>query len=133
MNNFDPTTIENALGGAIRTIGVSSNVFPNRPRSMERELQDFVVCKVNGEIRDRGALGECQFFVALYARDVKNMKNGKRLSVMQDKLKQIALESGDIVIQPFSFSPNGDIADGNGYHVRVFYINAFVKPATKTD
>lgn len=133
MNNFDPTTLENTLIGAIRTAGVSENIFPNRPRSLERELQDFVVCHVNGEIRDRAAIGECVFFVALYAKDVKNVKNGKKLSIMQTKLKGIALETENIVIRPFTFSPNGDIADGNGYHVRVFYINAFVKPEIKTD
>lgn len=132
MNNFDPTAIENTLGDAIRAAGVSATVLPNRPRSLETNLQDFVVCHVNGEIRDRGAIGECVFFVALYARDIKNIKNGKKLSVMQKKLKGIALEIDNIVLQPFTFSPNGDIPDKNGYHIRIFYINAFVKPETKT-
>ena len=127
MNNFDPTVIEKTLGDAIYSAGVSQNVFPNRPRSSERDLSDFVVCHVNGKIQDRGALGECTFFVALFARDIANMKNGKKLSVMQEKLKSIDLEIENIVLQPFSFSPNGDISDRNGYHTRVFYINAFIK------
>ena len=127
MNNFDPTTIENSFIDAIYNGGVSLNVFSNRPRSSERDLADFVVCHINGTIRDRGALGECTFFVALYAKDVSNMKNGKKLSVMQTKLKSIPVEFVDIVLQPYTFSPNGDIPDNNGYHTRVFYINAFIK------
>ena len=133
MNNFDPTTLENSFCDAIRTAGVSANVFPNRPRSLDANLQDFVVCHVNGEIRDRCAIGECVFFVALYARDVKNIKNGAKLSIMQTKLKGIAPTFGNVVLKPFTFSPNGDIPDKNGYHVRIFYINAFVKPDTNTD
>lgn len=128
MNNFDPTTLENALCDVIRTAGVSSHVFPNRPRSMVADLQDFVVAHVSGPIRDRGAIGDCTFLVSLFARDVKNMKNGKMLSVMQTKLRGIPLEFGQVVIKPFSFTPVGDVPDDNGYHVRVFNIKAFVKP-----
>lgn len=129
MNNFDPTTIENAFIDAIYNGGVSQNVFSNRPRSSERDLADFVVCHINGTVRDRGALGECTFFVALFAKDVSNMKNGKKLSVMQSKLKALPVEFGNIVLQPFTFTPNGDINTDAGYHTRVFYINAFIKIA----
>ena len=129
MNNFDPTAIENAFIDAIYNGGVSQNVFPNRPRSSERDLSDFVVCHINGTIRDRGALGECTFFVALFAKNVNNMKNGAKLSVMQTRLKALPVEFDNIVLQPYTFTPNGDIPSDAGYHTRVFYINAFIKIA----
>ena len=122
MNNFDPTKLEDAFCDVIRTASVSANVFSNRPRSLDANLQDFVVCHVNGQIRDRCAIGECEFFVALYARDVKNIKNKEKLSIMQTRLKGIPTTFGNIVIKPFTFTPNGDIPDKNGYHVRIFYI-----------
>ena len=127
MNNFDPTILENALGDAIYALGVSENVFSNRPRSSEKNLADFVVCRVSGPIRDRGAIGECTFSISLFAKDVSNMKNGKKLSVMQGRLKNLPLESGDIVLRPFTFSPLGDVSDGNGYHARVINVQAFIK------
>ena len=128
MNNFDPSTLEKSLGDAIYTAGVSANVFYNRPKSLEKDLSDFVVCRISGPVRDRGALGECTFSVSLYAKNVANMKNGAKLSIMQTKLKEIPLEFDDIVIKPYSFSPLGDAADNHyGYHIRVINIQAFIK------
>ena len=128
MNNFDPTVIEKSLGDVIYAAGVSANVFHNRPKSTEKDLADFVVCRVSGPIRDRGAVGECTFSVSLFAKNVANMKNGAKLSVMQDRLKEIPLEFDDIVIKPYTFSPLGDMADNhNGYHIRVINIQAFIK------
>lgn len=128
MNNFDPTTIENALGDAIYAAGVSENVFSNRPKSSEKDLSDFVVCRVSGPVRDLGALGECTFSISLFAKNVANMKNGKKLSVMQERLKSIPLEFGNLVLKPYTFSPLGDMSDNHyGYHIRVINLQAFIK------
>lgn len=124
MNNFDQTVIETAVGDALRQLGVSDNVFHNRPRSSTLDLKDFVVCKVTGAIRDYGAFGKCAVAVHLFALDVRNMKNGKKLSVMQGKLKsQIPLEIGNIVLDFREVQPIGDTPDGNGYHVRIVQLN----------
>lgn len=129
-NNFDQSALENAVVDAIYNGGVSSNVFTNRPRSSERDLADFVVCHISGSIRDRGALGECVFNISLFVRDVSNMKNGKKLSVMQTKLRTaLPYEVGPIVFKPYSYNIVGDTPDGNGYHARVININAFIKIA----
>lgn len=133
MNNFDSTKIENAVGDAIYAQGVSSNVFANRPSSLERDMSDFVVCHVSGNINDRGAIGECTLFIALYAKDVSNMKNGKKLSVMQTRLRGLDLEIDDptygvsLVFQPYTFQFIGDAPDGNGYHARICNLKAFIK------
>lgn len=128
MNNFDPTAIEKSFGDVIYAAGVSANVFHNRPKSIEKDLSDFVVCRVSGAVRDLSALGECTITVSLFAKNVANMKNGTKLSVMQEKLKSIPLEFDDIVIKPYSFSPLGDVADNHyGYHSRVINIQAFIK------
>ncbi len=127
-NNFNPDTFENAVADIIRGGGVSPNVFLNRPHSSESNLAAFVVSHISGSIRDRGALGECTFSISLFAKDVGNMKNGKKLSVMQDALYScLPYEVGRIVFQPFSFNVLGDTPDGNGYHARVITIKAFLK------
>ena len=127
-NNFDQTAIESAIIDILRTAGVSSNIFPNRPRSSERPLAEFVVCHITGGITDRCALGECTVSFSLFAQDISNMKNGVKLSVLQTKLlAALPYESGSIVFKPFSKRIIGDAPDGAGYHARVITLQAFIK------
>lgn len=127
MNNFDQTQIETAIADVIRGLGVSDHVFNNRPRSSDKDLQDFVVCKVMGSIRDLGAFGMCTVSVHLFARDVANMKNGKKLSVMQEKLKDgVSSEIGGMVLDFRGIEPIGDTSDRNGYHVRIIQLKQVI-------
>lgn len=127
MNNFDQTHIETVVGNAIRNLGVSNHVFPNRPRSLTTDLKDFVVCKVVGPIRDFGAFGMCDVAVHLFAQDVANMKNDKKLSVMQTKLKaNIEVEMDDLVLDFREVEPLGDTPDNNGYHVRIIQLKQII-------
>ena len=129
-NNFDQYAMESAVVDVIYNGGVSANVFTNRPRSSERDLDDFVVSRIAGNIRDRGAIGECTFNISLFARDVQNMKNGRKLSILQNRLyAALPYEVGNIVFKPYSFNVIGDTPDGNGYHARVINIQAFIKIA----
>ena len=127
MNNFDQTQIETAIADVIRGLGVSDHVFNNRPRSSDKDLQDFVVCKVLGSIRDLGAFGMCTVSAHLFARDVANMKNGKKLSVMQEKLKGgVSSEIDGMVLDFKGIEPVGDTSDKNGYHVRIIQLKQVI-------
>lgn len=127
MNNFDQTIIETAIADVIRGLGISTNVFNNRPKSSEKNLKDFVVCKVVGNIRDYGAYGICTVAVHLFAQDVANMKNGKKLSVMQEKLKEgVSNEIGGMVLDFKGIEPIGDTPDGFGYHVRIIQLKQVI-------
>ena len=126
-NNFDQSAIEAAVGTIIRTLGVSSNVYYNRPRSTNANLKDFVVCKVTGSITDATALGECTLSVSLFAQDVSNMKNAKKLSVMQQKLiTGMPRSTGGLLIDA---NPRiiGDAPDENGYHARIINYSLIIK------
>lgn len=127
MNNFDQTIIETAIADVIRGLGISTNVFNNRPKSSEKNLKDFVVCKVVGNIRDYGAYGICTVAVHLFAQDVANMKNGKKLSVMQEKLKEgVSNEIDGMVLDFKGIEPIGDTPDGFGYHVRIIQLKQVI-------
>ena len=127
INNFDQTVIESAVAATIRTLGVSEHVFNNRPRSSEKNLKDFVVCHVSGAIRDFGAYGVCTVSVSLFAQDVANMKNGKKLSVMQGKLKGgVPNEIDGLLLDFKGVEPVGDTADGFGYHVRIINLKQVI-------
>ena len=127
MNNFDQTQIEKAIAEVVRTLGVSTHVFNNRPRSSEKDLKDFVVCKVTGSIRDLGAFGTCTVTLHLFVRDVANMKNGDRLSVMQGLIKDgFSGSVGSMVLDLKGVEPIGDTPDGNGYHVRIIQLKQVI-------
>lgn len=126
INDFDQTDIETLIGDKVRELGVSSHVFPNRPRSSDKNLKDFVVCRVTGGVNDLAALGRCTVSVSLFAQDVANMKNSKKLSVMQKKLEHLPLWIEPLLIdgQPRIL---GDTADGNGYHTRIINFKVYIK------
>ena len=127
MNNFDQTAIETAVGEVLRDLGVSENIFHNRPRSSSVNLSDFVVCNVAGEIKDMAAFGICTVNVHLFARDSANMKNGKRLSVMQGKIKEgMTGALGDMCLDIHGVNPLGDMSDRNGYHVRIIQLKQVI-------
>ena len=130
MSIYDQTPIETALGEASRDAGPSKNVWPNRPRSTQADLKDFIVARVSGPIRPLtggGNLSECTISISLFSRNVSNMKNSKKLSVMQEKVEALPLEIENIVFKPFSYRVLGDRDDGNGYHFRLINIQAFIK------
>lgn len=126
MNDFDITDIENAVSGAIRTMGVSSHVWNNRPKATDDDIDDFVVVKVSGGITDKAAFGQCRIAIHLFARDVLEMKNAKRLSVMQK-----ALESLPLWIEPLLIDGHprivGDTPDDFGFHARIITYRLFIK------
>lgn len=127
MNIFDQTEIETSVAQLLRDGNVSKNVYHNRPRSSTTDLTDFVVCKVTGSIDDRYAFGKCTLSIHLFARNIQNMKNGKKLSVMQRRtLASVPRSLNDLIIDG---TPRilGDTDDGNGYHARIINYKVTIK------
>ena len=127
VNNFDPSEIEEAIGDVIYSLGVSENVFYNRPRSDQKDLTDFVICKVSGQIIDYRTYGQGTLSVHLFARNVQNFKNSKKLSAMQRTLIEgMPLSIGDCIL---AGNPRivGDTDDMQGYHVRIINYTITIK------
>ena len=124
-NNFDITDIEELVSNAVRSLGFT-RVWNNRPKATENSVAEFVVVKVSGGIFDKAAFGHCRVTIWLYARDIKEMKNSKKLSVMQKKLKDLPLW-----IEPLLIEGNprvvGDTADDFGFHTRIINYKVFIK------
>jgi len=134
MNDFDITDIEKLVADAVRGLGVSAHVWNNRPKATDDSIDDFVVVKVTGGITDKAALGKTRIAIHLFARDVAEMKNAKRLSVMQK-----ALESLPTQIEPPTGSTAkgifidgkprivGDTPDDFGFHARIISTSILIK------
>ena len=127
MNVFDPTSIEDSIIELIRDAEVSKNVFHNRPTSLTKDLGDFVVCRISGGIRDRYTFGEAQLAVSLFAKDSANMKNAKKLSVMQGKLLSAIPRLVDGCFVWGTPTVIGDVSDGTGYHARMIQYMLTIK------
>lgn len=126
MNDFDISDIESAVSEAIRGMGVSSHVWNNRPKATADDIDDFVVVKVTGGISDKAALGQTRIAIQLFARDVKEMKNSKRLSVMQKALYGLPLWIDKYLIDGHPRIV-GDTPDDFGFHARIITYRLFIK------
>lgn len=126
MNNFDTTDIEQAFGQAMEDAGVTSHIFNNRPKA-KLQTADFAVVRVGYDVTDLAAYGTCSVRIALYARDVDNLKNGVKLGVMYDKLLAgMPMEIGRYLVDPNPIiSP--DIADDYGFHARIVTFRITIK------
>lgn len=128
MNDFDITDIEKAVSDAVRELGVSQHVWNNRPKATDDSINDFVVVKVTGGISDKAAFGQTRIAIHLFARDVMEMKNSKRLSVMQKALNGLPLwpNEGKFLIDGHPRIV-GDTPDDFGFHVRIISFRLFIK------
>ena len=128
MNDFDITDIEKAVSDAVRDMGVSAHVWNNRPKATDDSINDFVVVKVTGGITDKAAFGQTRISVHLFVRDVAEMKNSKRLSVMQKALEGLPLwpNEGKVLIDGHPRIV-GDTPDDFGFHVRIISFRLFIK------
>lgn len=128
MNDFDITDIETRVKEIVRDeLKVSTTVFNNRPKSADISGNDFCVVKVSGTVQDRGAYGECVIGIHLFAKDISNQKNGKKLSVMYKKLvKGLPYDDGRYI---FDETPTtvGDTADDYGFHARILQLHTIIK------
>jgi hypothetical protein len=126
INNFDISAIEDAVRGVIEPLGISKNVYPNRPKAAE-PATDFVVVKVGGSIVDKYTYGECVVHVDLFAKDVNNIKNKKKLSVMYQKfIKGFPASAGNLLFDT-DLTILGDTPDDYGYHARMIRIKTTIK------
>lgn len=126
-NNFDQTRIEDLVGNVIRGLGVSANVYPNRPRSSLADLKDFVVCKVTGRIEDLRSFGACTLSVHLFAKDAAHGKNREKLSAMQRTLIEGMPRSVENLLIDDVPTIVGDTPDKNGYHARIINYSLILK------
>lgn len=128
MNDFDITDVEKKVTDEIRKLGFT-RVWNNRPKATGDDVDDFVVVRVSGGVFDVSAYGHCRVLVHLYARDVKEMKNAKKLSVMQKKMEGLPNW-----IEPLLITNNpriiGDTPDDFGFHVRIMNFKVFIKSKT---
>lgn len=129
LNDFDITDIEKAFADEIRDLGVSAHVWNNRPKVTDDSINDFAVVKVTGGVSDKNAFGQCRVALYLFARDVKEMKNSKKLSAMQKMFTEGMPMRLDKYIADHTPRYVGDTADDFGFHCRIISFSVIIKSA----
>lgn len=128
--NYDITTIEETVRSLVRSLDVSENVFCNRPKALPESVSDFVVVRVSGTVADLATFARCTIRIDLFAKDVNSIKNGRKLSVMYQKLVEGVPSIADKIF--LTTSPNiiGDTPDDFGFHARMLQFNNSIIKAT---
>lgn len=125
--NLDQSMIEAKLVEIIKGAGISENIFSGqRPETVDEKMNDFVVAKVTGRIYDMQAYGDTVCSIDLYARNIRGLKNGKRLSAMYKKLNNILPLTDDFLMLGQATSL-ADASDGFGFTVRMINIKTIIK------
>ena len=126
INDFDITIVEEEVTKIVRNLGVSSKVYPNRPKVADPANDFVVVSTVNG-IKDLSAYGECVVMIDLFAKDNDYVKNKKKLSAMYQKLRNGFPASSGRLLFDAEWNTLGDIPDDFGFHARLIRINTTIK------
>lgn len=125
-NNFDITAIEDEVIEIVRGLGVSKKVYANRPKAADAST-DFVVVSTLKGVTDLSAYGVCTIRIDLFAKDIDNFKNRKKLSSMYEKLvKGFPASSGRLLFDT-EWNTLGDVPDDFGYHARLIRIQTTIK------
>lgn len=133
MNNFDITNIEDLICDILAT-KTGCEAYGDRPKAMPHK-DSFVVAQVSGSIFDLETYGSCSINVYLFTKDIENLKNSRKLSFLQDKMREALVGELDAEINGTRISllleqsPDcmGDIPDDFGYHARVFKYKTIIK------
>lgn len=126
MNNFDITAIEDNIINILQGLGISKKIYPNRPKAAEAAT-DFVVVTVSSDVIDRAAFGECVVSIYLFAKDINNVKNGKKLSAMYRKFIEGFPASSDKYLYEIYPDIGRDLPDDYGFHRRLIRIKTTIK------
>ena len=125
-NDYDITAFEDEVIGIIRSLGVSAKVYPNRPKAAD-PASEFVVVSIVSGINDLLAYAECTVRIDLFAQDIDNVKNRKKLSAMYQKLRKGFPAAKGRLIFDTEWNILGDAPDDFGFHARMIRIKTTIK------
>lgn len=127
-NGFDISELELYAVDLLKNkIGLCDSVYTDRPKSTETSEQYFAVTKVMGQLVDMAAYGSCTLAVQIFARDVRNLKNARQLSILQKKLLAGFPHEDDKYIFDDEPTVVADVADDYGYHCRTLLFKTLIK------
>lgn len=125
-NCFDITELEECVKLIVEGIAFTSRVYSARPKAAT-QLDSFAVVEVDSSVEDEGAYGRCVLSISLFAKDVNELKNNKKLGYMQRQLlEHFPAEQNPYIFDSFP-KVLGDTPDDFGFHARIIQFNVLIK------
>lgn len=130
-NVFDITAIEEVLATYFATAlsyeDDTVRVLNDRPKTLPETYGDFAVVKVSGNVPDLRTHSEFTVTLSLFAKDVGVIKNGRRLSVLQQRaLAACPVDLGALCLCDYP-KVAADGSDNFGFHWRMITFDAVAK------
>lgn len=126
MTSYDITSLENAVKAVVKTAGVTTKVYGNRPKNASPS-ETFAVVAFASRVDDLDTYGESTLEVSLFAKDNQSEKNGAKLQWMQNTL----LTAMPTEIGKFLIDSNPvilpDASDDFGFHARSIIFDITLK------
>jgi len=128
VENYNIVDIEDALIAKIKTLGLTSNLYPSsRPAVVVNTgMAEFIVVRTSTDVSDLGAHGRIMTVVEIYTKNAGNLPNRSRISSIRNTIATVLPYSSDKFSYSY-FTETPLAQDGNGYTFQMIKLITILK------
>ena len=128
LENYNIVDIEDTLIAKIKTLGLTSNLYPSsRPVAVANTgMPEIIVVRASTDVSDLGAHGRIMTVVEIYAKNSGNIINRSRVSSIRNTITSVLPYSSDKFSYSY-FTETPLAQDGNGYTFQMIKLITILK------
>ena len=128
LENYNIVDIENTLIAKIKTLGLTSNIYPSgRPAVVVNTgMTEFLVVRTSTDVSDLGAHGRIMTVIEVYIKNAGNLPNRSRISSIRNTITTVLPYSSDKFSYSY-FTETPLAQDGNGYTFQMIKLITILK------
>ena len=128
LENYNIVDIEDTLIAKIKTLGITSNLYPSgRPAVVATTgMSEFLVVRTSTDVSDLGAHGRLITVIEIYTKNAGNLPNRSRISSIRNIITTVLPYSSDKFSYSY-FTETPLAQDGNGYTFQMIKLITILK------
>ena len=128
LENYNIVDIEDTLIAKIKTLGITSNLYPSgRPAVVVNTgMSEFLVVRTSTDVSDLGAHGRLITVIEIYTKNAGNLPNRSRISSIRNTITAALPYSSDKFSYSY-FTETPLSQDGNGYTFQMIKLITILK------
>ena len=128
LENYNIVDIEDTLIAKIKTLGITSNLYPSgRPAVVVNTgMAEFLVVRTSTDVSDLGAHGRLITVIEIYTKNAGNLPNRSRISSIRNTITTVLPFSSDKFSYSY-FTETPLAQDGNGYTFQMIKLITILK------
>lgn len=128
LENYNIVDIEDALIAKLKTLGLTSNLYPSgRPAVVVNTgMTEFLVVRTSTDVSDLGAHGRLITVIEIYTKNAGNLPNRSRISSIRNTITAALPYSSDKFSYSY-FTETPLSQDGNGYTFQMIKLITILK------